>query len=137
VDRSENMRRIRSKGMRPEMTVRSLVHRMDYRFRLHKKELLGKPDLTFVSLHKVIFVHGCFWHSHKGCKTAHMPKSNLSYWGPKLERNRTRDAASIAALKREGWKTLVIWECETHSESTLQKRIKTFLGGNAASRRAA
>jgi DNA mismatch endonuclease (patch repair protein) len=137
MNRSENMRRIRSKDMRPELEVRSLVHKMGYRFRLHSKDLAGKPDLVFVSLRKVIFVHGCFWHCHEGCKTAHTPKSNLGYWGPKLERNRTRDAANISALKQEGWKTLVIWECETRSEHTLQKRIKTFLGANAASRRAA
>ena len=137
MNRSENMRRIRSKDMRPELAVRSLVHKLGYRFRLHSKDLAGKPDLVFVSLRKVIFVHGCFWHCHEGCKTGHTPKSNLGYWGPKLARNRTRDAANISTLKREGWKTLVIWECETRSERTLQKRIKTFLGANAASRRAA
>lgn len=137
MDRSENMRRIRSKGMLPELAVRSLVHRMGFRFRLHRKDLPGKPDLVFVSRRKVIFVHGCFWHSHEGCKTAHVPKSNLGYWRPKLERNRTRDARNVAALKASGWRTLVIWECETHSERTLQKRIRAFLGANAASRSAA
>ena len=137
MNRSENMRRIRSKGMLPELAVRSLVHGMGFRFRLHGKDLPGKPDLVFASRRTVIFVHGCFWHSHEGCKTAHTPKSNLEYWGPKLERNRTRDTANIAALKREGWKTLVIWECETHSGRTLRKRIKTFLGANVASRSAA
>lgn len=127
MDRSENMRRIRAKGMRPELAVRSLVHKMGYRFRLHRKELPGKPDLVFVSLRKVIFVHGCFWHSHKGCKTAHIPKSNLNYWRPKLKRNRIRDAKHLAALKADGWKALVIWECETRGERALQKRIKLFL----------
>lgn len=127
MDRSENMRRIRSKGMRPELAVRSLVHKMGYRFRLHRKELPGKPDLVFVSLRKVIFVHGCFWHSHKGCKTAHIPKSNLNYWGPKLKGNRIRDAKRLAALRADGWEALVIWECETRGERALQKRIKLFM----------
>lgn len=136
MDRSENMRRIRSKGMLPELAVRSMVHRMGFRFRLHRKDLPGKPDLVFASRRKVIFVHGCFWHAH-GCRIAHVPRSNLDYWGPKLERNRTRDAKNIAALKAGGWKTLVIWECETHSERTLQKRIRAFLSANAASRSAA
>src|ERR1039458_5372832 len=109
------MRRIRSKGMRPELAVRSMVHRMGYRFRLHRKNLPGKPDLVFASRQKVIFVHGCFWHSH-GCKSAHIPKSNVGYWGPKLERNKTRDQQNIAALEQSRWQTLVIWECETMDE---------------------
>ena len=95
MDRSANMRAIRSKGMRPELAVRSLVHKLGYRFRLHRKDLPGKPDLVFPSRRKVIFVHGCFWHSHQGCKAAHIPKSNLDYWIPKLERNRARDARNI------------------------------------------
>jgi len=125
------MRRIRSKGMRPELAVRSLVHRMGYRFRLHRKDLPGKPDLVFVSRRKVIFVHGCFWHSHKACDTAHMPKSNLAYWRPKLERNRERDTRNIEALAAAGWKPLIIWECETKHEENLGKRIAAFLKGRA------
>jgi DNA mismatch endonuclease (patch repair protein) len=136
MDRSANMRAIRSKDMRPELAVRSLVHRLGYRFRLHRKELPGKPDLVFVSRRKVIFVHGCFWHAHE-CKIAHTPKSNLAYWSPKLERNRARDEKNIGALTADGWKTMVIWECEIRSERTLKKRIHAFLGANAASRRAA
>lgn len=128
------MRRIRSEDMRPELAVRSLVHRMGHRFRLHRRDLPGKPDLVFVAQRKVIFVHGCFWHSHADCKYAHVPKSNPDYWGPKLKRNRERDAKSIAALKGDGWKTLVIWECETRRENTLKKRVKAFLSTNAASR---
>ena len=127
MNRSENMRRIRSKNMRPELAVRSLVHRMGYRFRLHRKELPGKPDLVFVSLRKVIFVHGCFWHSHEECKSAHVPKSNLSYWRPKLMRNRMRDARNIDALRAAGWKPMVIWECELKKESVLGSRIRRFL----------
>lgn len=126
------MRAIRSKDMRPELAVRSLVHKLGYRFRLHRKNLPGKPDLVFASRRKVIFVHGCFWHSHN-CKIAHGPKSNLQYWGPKLEHNRTRDQKNIDALRADGWKTMVVWECEIRSVRTLEKRIKAFLGASAAS----
>src|ERR1035441_7586556 len=103
MDRSANMRAIRSKDMRPELAVRSLVHKLGYRYRLHKRDLPGKPDLVFASRRKVIFVHGCFWHSHKGCKAAHVPKSNLAYWGPKLQRNQTRDLKNINTLTADGW----------------------------------
>lgn len=129
MDRSANMRAIRSKDMRPELAVRRLVHKMGYRYRLHGKNLPGKPDLVFASRRKVIFVHGCFWHSHEGCKMAHVPKSNSAYWGPKLERNRARDTKTIAALRAEGWKALVIWECETGSETSLSSRVRNFLNG--------
>ena len=87
MDRSANMRAIRSKDMKPELAVRSLVHRLGYRFRLHRKDLPGKPDLAFGPRRKVIFVHGCFWHGHN-CKKAHIPKSNRGYWGPKQRRNK-------------------------------------------------
>jgi len=127
MDRSANMRAIRSKDMLPELKVRSLAHRLGYRFRLHRKDLPGKPDLVFASRRKVIFVHGCFWHSHD-CKSAHVPKSNQAYWGPKLERNKTRDGKNIEALRAEGWQSLVIWECETGDEGRVKKRLKTFLG---------
>ncbi|MFZ0272374.1 MAG: DNA mismatch endonuclease Vsr [Acidobacteriaceae bacterium] len=126
MNRSENMRAIRSKDMRPELAVRSLAHRLGYRFRLHRKDLPGKPDLVFASRRKVIFVHGCFWHSH-GCKMSHAPKSNTGYWVPKLERNRARDAKSAEALSAAGWKLLAIWECETKDEKGLQRRIMAFL----------
>ena len=129
MDRSANMRAIRSKDMRPELAVRKLVHKMGYRFRLHRKELPGKPDLVFASRRKVIFVHGCFWHSHQGCKTAHRPKSNLAYWEPKLLRNRDRDSKSIEDLKEDGWKVLVVWECETKGEAQLKGRLHAFLEG--------
>jgi DNA mismatch endonuclease (patch repair protein) len=127
VNRSENMRRIRSKGMRPELMVRSLVHKMGFRFRLHRNDLPGKPDLVFVSQRKVIFVHGCFWHAHD-CRVAHTPKSNAAYWGPKLERNRARDKKNLAALAVSGWKSLVIWECETPDILRVSQEIRRFLG---------
>lgn len=126
MDRSENMRRIRSKGMRPELAVRSMVHKMGYRFRLHRKDLPGKPDLVFAGRRKVIFVHGCFWHAHD-CKTAHRPKSNADYWGVKLKRNAARDKKSLAALMAQGWKPLVIWECELKKSAATGARIGKFL----------
>jgi len=113
--------------MLPELNVRSFAHKLGYRFRLHRKDLPGKPDLVFPSRRKVIFVHGCFWHSHD-CKAAHVPKSNQDYWLPKLERNKTRDGRNIEALRAAGWKALVIWECEARDEGLVRRRLRTFLG---------
>jgi DNA mismatch endonuclease (patch repair protein) len=127
MNRSANMRAIRSKDMLPEMKVRRLAHRLGYRFRLHRKDLPGTPDLVFSSRRKVIFVHGCFWHSHD-CKAAHIPKSNQAYWLPKLERNKVRDARNIDGLRAGGWESLVIWECDTSDESSVIKRLRRFLG---------
>lgn len=127
--RSENMRRITSKGTKPEMVVRRLAHRLGYRFRLHKSDLPGNPDMVFSSRRKVIFVHGCFWHQHpdKNCKVAHRPKSNLDYWLPKLQRNVKRDVVNRAALKEMGWDSLVIWECEVKAQTDLESRLRNFL----------
>jgi DNA mismatch endonuclease (patch repair protein) len=127
MDRSANMRAIRSKDMGPELVVRRLVYKMGFRYRLHKKDLPGKPDLVFASRRNVIFVHGCFWHSHQGCKGAHVPKSNLGYWGPKLQRNCERDVRTIEALTGCGWNPLIIWECETKDEEKMKERIRAFL----------
>jgi DNA mismatch endonuclease, patch repair protein len=125
--RSENMRCIKSTGMKPEMLVRRLVHSMGYRYRLHRKDLPGKPDLVFGPRKKVIFVHGCFWHGHdaEGCPDRRTPKSNVSYWSPKLARNKSRDAERVIALEKAGWKVLTIWECETRYD--LSRRIRRFL----------
>jgi DNA mismatch endonuclease (patch repair protein) len=127
--RSKNMSAIRSKGMKPEMVVRKLVFSLGYRYRLHRKDLPGKPDLVFGPQKKVIFVHGCFWHQHPdpGCKDGRMPKSRLEYWGAKLKRNRERDKASLDALIKQGWDCLVIWECETKDLSQLENRLVQFL----------
>jgi len=125
-ERSERMARIRGRDTKPELLVRRLVHRCGFRYRLHRKMLPGKPDLVFPSRKKVIFVHGCFWHSH-GCRISHTPKSNADYWGPKLERNVLRDQRNIQALRAAGWSSFVIWECETDDEERIRKRIVKFL----------
>ena len=126
--RSINMSRIRSRNTSPEIIVRRLVHAMGYRFRLCSKLLPGKPDLVFPSRRKVIFVHGCFWHSHARCKIAHLPKSNVDYWMPKLRRTKQRDAEHVRRLKKLGWQVLVLWECQLRNVSSLQQRLKRFLG---------
>ena len=127
--RSRNMAAIRSKGMKPERVVRSLVHGMGYRYRLHRKGLPGKPDLVFGPKRKVIFVHGCFWHQHDdpACKIARQPKSNLGYWNEKLSRNVNRDQRNQADLEGQGWSVLVIWECETKDVEALKAKLKRFL----------
>ena len=124
------MRAIRSKDMKPELTVRRLVHSMGYRYRLHRHGLPGRPDMVFAASRKVIFVHGCFWHQHPdpGCKLTHRPKSNLEYWEPKLRRNRERDTAHRIRLAELGWDVLVIWECEIKGADALAPRIRRFLG---------
>jgi DNA mismatch endonuclease (patch repair protein) len=126
--RSENMRRIKSKGMKPELAVRKIVHGMGHRYRLHRKDLPGKPDLVFGPSRKAIFVHGCFWHQHTECREGRAPGSNAGYWGPKLARNVERDTENMASLNQLGWRTLVIWECELTDTAALQRRIKNFLG---------
>ncbi|MCA2971025.1 MAG: DNA mismatch endonuclease Vsr [Acidobacteriaceae bacterium] len=124
--RSENMRRIRSQNTAPEMIVRRMVHAMGYRYRLHVKNLPGKPDLVFPRLRKVIEVYGCFWHGHTACREGRMPATRPEYWVPKLEANRQRDRANRRRLRVLGWSILVIWECETGDRERLQKRLGKF-----------
>ena len=130
--RSEIMSRIRSKGMKPEMQVRRLVHSMGYRYRLHRKDLPGKPDLVFPGRRKVLFVHGCCWHQHADpvCKIVRLPQSNRDYWWPKLERNASRDAEQEAKLGELVWGVLILWECEVEDDTALRERIQEFLEGN-------
>ena len=127
--RSEIMSNIRDKGMKPEMAVRRITHAMGYRYRLHRKDLPGKPDLVFPGRRKVIFVHGCFWHQHSdpACKIARRPQSNQDYWLPKLERNVTRDAEHKTQLAKLGWDVLVLWECEVKAGDGIAERIREFL----------
>jgi DNA mismatch endonuclease (patch repair protein) len=129
-ERSENMRRIRSKDTGPELALRRLIHGLGYRFRLHRKNLPGRPDIVFPGRLKVIFVHGCFWHQHSGCGEGRVPHSRLDYWVPKLEKNRTRDAANRTLLNEQGWGVLVIWECELKASRSLTKTVKRFLEGH-------
>jgi DNA mismatch endonuclease, patch repair protein len=125
--RSENMRRIKSKDPNPELAVRRMVHGLGYRYRLHGHHLPGRPDLIFSGRKKIIFVHGCFWHSHALCNLAHTPQSRQDYWKPKLDRNKERDKAHRRALKALGWETLVIWECEVKAADALARRLQSFL----------
>jgi DNA mismatch endonuclease (patch repair protein) len=127
--RSENMRRIRSRDTSPEVAVRSMIHRMGFRFRLHRKDLPGCPDIVLVRLRKVIFVHGCFWHQHSTCGEGRLPKSRQEYWGPKLQRNKDRDVQHRSDLRSLGWRRLVVWECELKRPSQLEKKLRRFLVG--------
>lgn len=121
------MGRIKNKNTQPEMIVRRLIHAMGYRYRLHVKELPGKPDLVFPRREAVIFVHGCFWHRHEDCKLARVPKTRLDFWVPKLEGNRLRDARIEHALRALGWRVMTVWECQLARPNALQNRVKRFL----------
>jgi len=124
--RSKIMRRVRSTNTEPEMKVRRITHSIGFRYRLHGKNLPGKPDLVFPSLQKVIFVHGCFWHGHN-CEAARLPASNVEYWRNKQSSNIARDRRILREIRRAGWKTLVIWECELHNAEGTRNKIRAFL----------
>jgi DNA mismatch endonuclease (patch repair protein) len=109
------------------MIVRRLAHALGYRFRLHRADLPGKPDLIFPSRRKIIFVHGCFWHGHDCVRGSRKPKSNLDYWKLKLERNKERDSENIAQLEMKGWLIMAVWECETKDQEILKERLLSFL----------
>jgi DNA mismatch endonuclease (patch repair protein) len=127
AQRSFNMSRIRNRNTRPEMVVRSLTHRMGYRYRLHRKDLPGRPDLVFPSRRKIIFVHGCFFHMHN-CRYGRVtPKQNAEFWQAKRLSNVERDRRNLAALEREGWKVLEVWECQTRSPELLESTLRDFL----------
>lgn len=121
------MRAVKSRDTRPEMLTRRMIHAMGYRYRLHRKDLPGKPDMVFPSKRKAIFIHGCFWHGHDCARGARVPKSNRDYWETKIRRNRERDTQSEAALKRDGWRVLTVWECQMKDEEALRKRLRQFL----------
>lgn len=123
------MRNIKGKNTSPEIKVRKLVFSLGYRYRLHAKNLPGKPDLVFSRKKKVIFVHGCFWHYH-GCKKGQPPKSRLDYWLPKLETNKKRDEQKILELESKGWKILVIWQCQITHEEEMKEILTKFLSEN-------
>lgn len=127
LERSARMRLIKAKNTKPEMIVRKLIFGLGYRYRLHRIDLPGCPDLIFSSRRKVIFVHGCFWHRHAECALARLPKSKLDFWLPKLSRNAARDVKNIAALQRMGWEVTIIWECELRDTAALLDKIRGFL----------
>lgn len=125
--RSEIMSKIRGKDTSPEMKVRRLVYAMGYRYKLHRKDLPGKPDLVFKGRGKVIFVHGCFWHGHKECRKSALPKTNTEFWYNKISGNIRRDGNNIEKLKELGYEVLIVWECETGDPESLTKKITKFL----------
>ncbi|HIJ75616.1 MAG TPA: DNA mismatch endonuclease Vsr [Deltaproteobacteria bacterium] len=125
--RSANMRKIRGKDTSPERAVRRLIRALGFGYRLHGKELPGKPDLVLKGRKKVVFIHGCFWHQHPGCRIAHTPKSNLEYWVPKLEKTQMRDRRNLQELEAAGWQALTVWECEVKDISSLQVKFIKFL----------
>ncbi len=135
VARSAVMRRVRATDTTPERVVRRAAHHLGYRFRLHRRDLPGTPDLTFPRLGKVIFVHGCFWHRHAGCGRTRMPKTRAVYWRDKFAKNVERDRRNVRSLRALGWKVLVIWECETLDRAWLLAELARFLGhGRPAAR---
>ena len=126
--RSRIMRAVKGADTTPELAVRRLAHSMGYRFRLHRNDLPGKPDLTFPRLRKVIFVHGCFWHGHDCPRGARVPVQNRDYWTRKVARNVERDMSAQSALHCLGWKSLVVWECEIKEQDRLRRALRRFLG---------
>lgn len=135
LTRSQIMARIRSKNTRPEVLTRSAVHALGIRFRNHVDDLSGKPDLANKTRKWAIFVHGCFWHSHEGCQLASSPKTNTGYWGEKLARTKARDAEKIAALKLQGYRVLVVWECDVRNGARLWRVLESFFAPAAPRRR--
>ena len=125
LERSNRMSRVRFKNTKPEWRVRRLLWALGFRYRLHGRNLPGRPDIVFTRLKRVVFIHGCFWHGHPKC--GRMPKSRLEFWGPKLRENRARDLRNQRALKRLGWEYLVVWECQLKDLEALEFRIVDFL----------
>ena len=128
AQRSYNMSRIRSTDTKPEIQIRRLCHKLGYRFRLHRKDLPGKPDLVFPKFKTVIFVNGCFWHRHDCKNGSHLPKSNVEFWQHKLETNKKRDHSNWRKLRRDGWNVGVIWECQTQQPDQAHTRIRSIFG---------
>lgn len=122
------MQSVKQKNTKPELVVRQLLHRLGYRFRLHRKDLPGRPDIVLPRHRKAIFVHGCFWHWH-GCPKGQLPKSRLDYWLPKLEGNVNRDRTKIEQIESLGWDILVVWQCETGDLDKLAVRLEAFVSG--------
>ncbi|MEE7475884.1 very short patch repair endonuclease [Methylobacterium hispanicum] len=128
------MQSVGQKNTGPEIVVRRIAHALGYRFRLHRKDLPGRPDLVFPGRHKVVFVHGCYWHGH-GCPKGRLPKSKPEFWVPKIEGNKARDERAEQALVDLGWETLTLWQCETKTPEVIETKLREFLGppGHAVS----
>lgn len=126
--RSWNMSRIKARDTEPERLVRSILHRMGLRFRLHRADLPGKPDIVLVSRRTVVFVHGCFWHRHRNCRFAYNPKSRKAFWTHKFEENVKRDLVQLLRVKQVGWKSVIVWECELRNPSRLTRRLNRLFG---------
>ena len=127
--RSTNMARIGSRDTKPELAVRRLLHGLGYRYRPHRRDLPGTPDICFPARKKVVFVHGCFWHRHKGCRRTTTPKTRVPFWEQKFHKNIIRDRVNLTDLGEQGWSVLVVWECETADLRTLTTRLLRFLDG--------
>ena len=125
--RREIMANVKSRDTKPEKIVRSLVHRMGFRFSLHRKDLPGKPDIVLPRHGKVIFVHGCFWHGHNNCRKATIPATNTAFWAEKIAKNKVRDTKAKRQLRQAGWQVLVVWECEIVRTEKLTRKLKKFL----------
>lgn len=124
AERSAHMRRIRKVDTKPELIVRQAAHAAGLRFRLHRSDLPGSPDLVFSGRRIALFVHGCFWHQHDSCRLSRQPKSRLEYWLPKLRRNQERDREAAASLAALGWHVMIVWECETADSAMLDRRMR-------------
>jgi DNA mismatch endonuclease (patch repair protein) len=133
VKRSNIMSRVRGQDTKPELLVRRILHGLGYRFRLHRRDLPGSPDIVLPRYRKVVFVHGCFWHGHEDCPRAVRPMSNVEFWNRKLDGNKRRDLETQHQLTGQGWGVLVVWQCQTKNADSLRRRLQTFLreeGGN-------
>lgn len=124
AQRSERMSRIRSRDTKPEVALRRALHRLGFRFRLHGKHLAGKPDIVLTKYRTAIFVHGCFWHRHQGCKVATTPKSRTEFWIDKFARNVARDKKNLELLRNHGWNVIVVWECEINTSAKVVARVR-------------
>lgn len=125
--RSRMMSNIKGRDTQPEITVRQIAHRLGFRFRLYRNDLPGRPDLVFPRYRAVVFVHGCFWHRHRGCRYAYSPKTRVRFWTEKFRGNVERDRRNVNMLRQLGWRVLIIWECETRSSECVEKHLLNFL----------
>jgi DNA mismatch endonuclease (patch repair protein) len=126
-ERSERMRRVKSRDTQPELELRRLVWSLGYRYRKNRRDVVGRPDVAFVGRRRAIFLHGCFWHRHDCASGRRAPKSRTEFWDTKFAQNVTRDARVMLELKSAGWRALVIWECELNNQQQVERRVRKFL----------